>query len=200
MTTTALEGGFTDAPRAASYAFRALMNAMARPGTIENLSGATPPAPLSVAAGTALLTLADADTPVHLAGTTDTQYIRDWLAFHTGAPVAPAENAVFAVGTWKDLLPLEAYSIGTPEYPDRSATLIVECDSLSQTGSRLTGPGIRDSAQFSLPDPLAMARNHALFPLGLDFYFTCRAQVAALPRSTRVSCSSSEAVAHEGAS
>ncbi len=186
MNSTALEGGFSDAPREAAFAFRGLMRAMARPGCIETVEGAAPPAPLSVAAGTLLLTLADNDTPVHLAGTTDTSDVRGWIGFHSGAPIAPPETAAFAVGRWDDLLPLSSYRIGTPEYPDRSATLIVECDTLDQSGDRLTGPGIKDSARLSLPDAAALARNHALFPLGLDFYFTSGNRAAALPRSTRI--------------
>ena len=48
--------------------FRAAMRAMARPGTIEMLGAARPPAPVSAAAGTLLLTLCDHDTGLHLAG------------------------------------------------------------------------------------------------------------------------------------
>ncbi len=186
METVALEGGFDDASRRAAFAFRSLMTTMARPGTIETLSGGVPPSPLSVAAGTLLLTLADADTPVYLAGACDTPDVRQWLAFHTGAPLAGPRHATFALGTWDALLPLDAYPIGTSEYPDRSTTLIIECDGLAQTGTRLTGPGIKTDAALALPDPKAMARNNAQFPLGLDFYFTWRDQVAALPRSTRI--------------
>ncbi len=186
MNAHALEGGFTDAPRAASYAFRALMSAMARPGRIETLEGGVPPAPLSVAAGTALLTLADGDTPIYLAGSADTAEMRAWLAFHTGAPLTGPSHAMFAVGRWDDLLPLDAYPIGTPEYPDRSTTLIVDHASLDGNGARLTGPGIQSSAALPLPDEEALTRNNRLFPLGLDFYFTNGTRVAALPRSTRI--------------
>ncbi len=186
MGANALEGGFIDAPRAASFAFRALMNTMARPGTIEVLDGATPPAPLSVAAGTLLLTLTDIDTPLYLAGSADTQAVRDWIAFHSGAPLTGPENAAFALGTWDDLAPIAAYPIGTPEYPDRSTTLIIESPILETTGSTLTGPGIKETAGFALPDPQAMAANNAQFPLGLDFYFTAGTRVAALPRSTGI--------------
>jgi alpha-D-ribose 1-methylphosphonate 5-triphosphate synthase subunit PhnH len=37
-----------------------------------------------------------------------------------------------------------------------------------------------------LPETAAFADNRALFPLGLDFIFTCGADVAALPRTTEV--------------
>lgn len=186
MNIATLEGGFADAPRDAAFAFRGLMRALARPGSIEVVEGAKPPSPLSVAAGSLILTLADGDTPIHLAGVSDTDAARGWIGFHTGASVVTPQKAVFAIGRWEDLLPLSSYAIGTPEYPDRSATLIVECDTLEQSGNRLTGPGIRESAALSLPDPDALVRNNALFPLGLDFYFTCGNQVAALPRSTRI--------------
>lgn len=184
---TAYGGGFTDPAVDSARAFRAAMNVMAKPGEIRDLATAQPPAPLSAAAGTLLLTLCDPETGVHLAGACDTAEVRGWLAFHTGAPVVAAEEADFAVGTWAELLPLDRYRIGTPEYPDRSATLIVEMDALEPEGATLRGPGIRESAQLSLPDASALAGNAMLYPLGLDFFFTCGGKLAALPRSTTIS-------------
>ncbi|MEM9778687.1 MAG: phosphonate C-P lyase system protein PhnH [Pseudomonadota bacterium] len=186
MAAETLSGGFADASADAAHAFRAALNAMARPGLITQIEGAVPPAPLSLAAGTLLLTLCDGTTPLHLAGEADCPDVRAWLAFHTGAPLVPAGEAQFAVGTWEALHPLEAYAIGTAEYPDRSATLIVEDETLSPEGARLTGPGIETSARMRLPEVAAFQRNAALFPLGLDFYFTAGAQLAALPRTTKV--------------
>ncbi|WP_212523436.1 phosphonate C-P lyase system protein PhnH [Actibacterium sp. MT2.3-13A] len=186
MDTQSLTGGFADAPVEAARAFRAALQAMARPGRIEAIAGATPPAPLSPAAGTLLLTLADAETPVHLAPSHDRPALRDWLTFHTGAPLVGPGEAVFAVGAWAALQPLDAYRIGVPDYPDRSATLIVEMEGLSALRARLTGPGIKDVAALSLPDIAAFQRNALLFPLGLDFYFTAGDRLAALPRTTKV--------------
>ncbi|MEE4118115.1 MAG: phosphonate C-P lyase system protein PhnH [Paracoccaceae bacterium] len=179
-------GGFRDPPVEAARAFRAAMTALARPGRIERLAGATPPPPLSTAAGVLLLTLVDADTPLHLAGEADTPEVREWLAFHTAAPIVGPGQAAFALGRWQALQPLEAYASGLPEYPDRSATLIVELDRLAPEGAELEGPGIATRASLSLPDRAAFRANHARFPLGLDFFFTCGDRLAALPRSTRV--------------
>lgn len=187
MQANALSGGFPDPAIQSAHAFRSVMEAMARPGTLQNISGATPPGPLSNAAGTALLTLCDAETPVYLAGGTDCEDVRAWLAFHTGAPFTGPSHCMFAVGTWAALGPLAPYPVGTPEYPDRSATLIVECAELPQTGATLTGPGIKDTASLGLPEFDAFQRNRALFPRGLDFLFTCGNQLAALPRTTEVS-------------
>ncbi|REC57326.1 phosphonate C-P lyase system protein PhnH [Rhodosalinus sediminis] len=182
----AVPGGFADPPVEAAQAFRAAMSAMARPGRIERVGGVAPPAPLSVAAGVLVLTLCDADTPLHLAGRADSEAVRAWIAFHTGAPLVARGAAAFALGDWAALLPLESYAQGVPEYPDRSATLIVETERLASEGARLAGPGIETEARLDLPDPEALRANHGAFPLGLDFFFTCGDRLAAVPRSTRV--------------
>lgn len=184
--TQAPSGGFADPAAQSARSFRAILEAMARPGRIEVVTGATPPAPLSVAAGCALLTLADATTPVHLAGAADCAAVRDWLRFHIGAPLVAAEAASFAVGAWTDLAPLHRFAIGLPDYPDRSATLIVEIPELEPKYARLTGAGIATEAWLSLPEIAAFQANRALFPMGLDFLLTCGDRLAGLPRSTYV--------------
>ena len=181
-----LSGGFTNAAHQSAHAFRTVMQAMARPGQIHQITGAAPPAPLSIAAGTLILTLCDPGTPVFLAGDHDCAAIRDWVTFHTGAPFSGPKDCSFAIGSWDALLPVSAYPIGTADYPDRSATLIVELPELSASGPTLRGPGIKDSAALSLPESAAFQANARAFPLGLDFYFTAGARLAALPRSTRV--------------
>ncbi|MEL7013309.1 MAG: phosphonate C-P lyase system protein PhnH [Pseudomonadota bacterium] len=190
LNTTYLEGGFQDAPVDAARAFRSAMSAMARPGQIEMLDAAIPPSPISKAAGTLLLTLADHETGIYLAGDHDTAIMREWLAFHTSARIVAAGEAHFALGTWEALLPLSQFSIGTSEFPDRSTTLIVEMDDLKSEGTYLKGPGIKDTAALNLPDAKEMQANNAQFPLGLDFFLTCGSRVAALPRSTQVSTTS----------
>jgi len=107
---------------------------------------------------------------------------------------------MFAVGKWDALAPLAVYPLGTSEYPDRSATLIVECSELAASGATLTGPGIEETATLSLPELEAFQANRTLFPLGLDFILTCGERLAALPRSTEVSRSSSEAIVQIGTS
>ena len=146
---TVLSGGFDDAAVQSSRAFRAALGAMARPGRIHDIIGAAPPAPLSIAAGTLILTLCDPGTPLYLAGAHDCAEVREWVTFHTGAPFSDRATCAFAVGTWEALLPLDGFPIGTPEYPDRSATLIVEMAALSATGVNLRGPGIKDSSSLS---------------------------------------------------
>lgn len=166
--------------------FRTLMQAMARPGTLHDLRLVDPPAPLGAAQASVLLLLADPSTALHLAGPADHAPVRDWTRFHTGAPLTPAPEAQLALGRWRDLLPLDRFDMGLPDYPDRSATLIVELDRLEADGARLTGPGIRDHTRLSLPETAPFGINRALFPMGLDFIFTCGDRLACLPRSTVV--------------
>ena len=182
----ALEGGFTEAPVQSARAFREILEAMARPGTIRRIQGAIPPEPLSIAAGTALLVLTDPTTRLHLAGPADCPSVRDWVAFHIGAPLSTAEEADFAVGTWDTLQPVTRFRIGAPDYPDRSATLIVEVDRLVNHGPTLTGPGIETASWLNLPETVAFRANRALFPLGFDTLLTAGDRIAGLPRSTRV--------------
>lgn len=186
MQTDALDGGFASPAIDSAHAFRAVMTAMAQPGTIATITGAQPPLPLSAATGAVLLTLCDTETPVYLAGDADCAAVRTWLAFHTGAAFAGPADCAFAVGNWAALLPLTGYPVGTAEYPDRSATLIVEMPDLTDTGVTLSGPGIKDSATLSLPDIAPFQQNAAQFPLGLDFILTSGDRLAALPRTTHV--------------
>ena len=181
-----LSGGFADAPVQSARAFREILQAMARPGTIHCVTGAQPPAPLSIASGVVLLTLCDATTPLHLAGNADCALVRDWIAFHVGAPLVAAAEATFALGRWDDLHPVSRFCIGQPDYPDRAATLIVEQDRLTGHGPALTGPGIETAVWLSLPETAAFRANRAKFPLGFDTVFTSDDRIAALPRSTRV--------------
>lgn len=186
MSIDTLSGGFSDPAIQSARAFRACLTALSRPGRIETLTGATPPAPLSVAAGVLALTLLDGTTPVHLAGAFDCADLRDWLTFHTGAPLVAASEAAFAFGRFDDLLPLDRFAIGTPEYPDRAATLVIDLPALLPDGAYLTGPGIKDHARLSLPAAAPFQANHALFPLGFDAFLTCGDRLAGLPRSTIV--------------
>jgi alpha-D-ribose 1-methylphosphonate 5-triphosphate synthase subunit PhnH len=189
--TAALQGGFADPPVAAAVAFRAALGALARPGRVRTLAGAAAPPGLSPACAALLLVLADAETPLWLPERLREGEVADWLRFHTNAPEAGRGAAMFGVGRWAELVPLEDWPADDPAYPDRSATLAVEVPAL-EGGSplRLAGPGIRDSAAFApvLPDGAAEALrwNAARFPLGLDFFFTAGNRLAGLPRSTRI--------------
>lgn len=186
MQSDVLSGGFQNPSHQSADAFRAAMHTMAMPGKIAQITGATGPAPLSQAASTLLLTLCDPETPLFLAPEYDIAPVRDWITFHTGAPFADAPHAMFALGTWAGLAPHHAFSVGTAEYPDRAATLIVEMPELQAAGVWLSGPGIQTQAQLNVPDIGFSQANARLYPLGVDLFLTHGIQIAALPRSTKV--------------
>lgn len=183
---TRLSGGFAVPAHDSARGFRTILSAMSRPGTVLELAGGHGPTPMTAAAATVLLVLCDRTTPLYLAPGHDTPELRDWIAFHCGAPMVDAPDATFALGDWAALHPLDRFAIGTPEYPDRAATLIVDGHDFDAAPATLTGPGIQDSASLALPDVTAFAANHARFPLGWDAIFTAGARIAALPRSTQV--------------
>jgi alpha-D-ribose 1-methylphosphonate 5-triphosphate synthase subunit PhnH len=190
-----LAPGFSDPVLASQAVFRAVMEAMARPGTIAELDVAiTSPAPLGVAAAALALTLLDFETlfwldPM-LAAAPD---VDGWLKFHTGAPrAANPASAAFALVAKSATVPgFDAFDHGSIEYPDRSTTLILEVETLNDGDAfHLSGPGIKESRSIAaapLPADFAdrMAVNRALFPRGVDIVLTCGRRLAALPRSVQ---------------
>jgi alpha-D-ribose 1-methylphosphonate 5-triphosphate synthase subunit PhnH len=191
-----VEGGFAEPVFAAQSVFRAIMDAMARPGTVHGIGAdAGPPAPLNAVAAAVALTLADADTPVWLdSDLTRNEAVRGWLSFHTGAPFAEmAADATFAIiSNPATVPPLSGFALGTQEYPDRSTTLIVQVETLTD-GPELTlaGPGIKKT-QTIAPRPLPghfemqWRENNALYPRGIDIILAAPDAVACLPRTTRI--------------
>ncbi|MCY0095604.1 phosphonate C-P lyase system protein PhnH [Hoeflea ulvae] len=193
---TIYEGGFANPVGASQTVFRALMDAMARPGSVQDLPVVTaPPTPLSASASALIVMLADADTPVWLdPALTRSSAVRDWIVFHTGAPVTsqPSDAAFALVAAPQSLSALNGFSLGTHEFPDRSTTVILQVASLSDGAPLvLQGPGIKHQASLA-PDPMPphfeaqWQANRAAFPRGIDLILAGPDCVAALPRSTRL--------------
>ena len=186
MAGASLAGGFACPSIDAAHAFRAILGAMAEPGTIVPMTGAAPPAPMPVAAGALALTLCDPSTPLVLMPSLDGPALRAWLAFHTGAPIAPPETAQFVFGDWHELSDFGRFRQGDPAFPDRSATLVITVDALVDGGAVLRGPGIEDHRRLSLPDLAPFQANAARYPLGVDVILVAGAELAAVPRTVRV--------------
>ena len=197
MTTIAeLPAGFADKVLSAQSTFRSVMDAMARPGSIQQIAVATgAPSPLMRGAAAIALTLFDHDTPVWLdpamSGTSD---VTKWLKFHTGAPViADPSICLFAlIGDPWALPALDRFAFGSNEYPDRSTTLILQVESLAEgCDFELRGPGIAGTAVLQatiepadLFDRLAI--NAALCPRGIDVVLVADDAIVAIPRTTRI--------------
>jgi len=188
---SAIHAAFADPPRESQQIFRAVMNAMARPGEVVRVDvGFAPPAPLNAAAAAVVLTLADFETAV----CTDTERpdVAQFLRFHTGARLVdePALADFALVADPKTGPALSSFAQGIPDYPDRSATLIMQVETFGQDW-RLSGPGIDGQTRFSAA-PLSedfvkqWRDNHARFPRGVDTIFAGGNRIAALPRSAKV--------------
>src|ERR1700753_1248191 len=89
MTTIAeLPAGFADKVLSAQSTFRSVMEAMARPGSVQQVTAAVgTPGPLMRGAAAIALTLFDHDTPIWLdARMRESSEVAKWLKFHSGAP------------------------------------------------------------------------------------------------------------------
>ncbi|MBZ9996958.1 phosphonate C-P lyase system protein PhnH [Mesorhizobium sp. BH1-1-4] len=191
-----IEGGFADPVFNAQTVFRAVMDAMARPGSVQPLPAlAHPPAPLSATSGAIALALCDNDTPLWLDPALHVSAaIGSWLGFHTGAPLAntPADAHFAFIATPAEMMALDGFSQGTQDYPDRSTTLILQVGDLTSGAPLLLeGPGIETSATIA---PARMPRhfveqwkqNNQRFPRGVDIVLATPDGIACLPRTTRI--------------
>lgn len=187
--------GFQDPTFDATHVFRATLTAMSRPGEIQDLEClCAAPESLNSACAAIILALADMETHIWLSPEMDNPQARDFIRFHTGCPITDTpKNATFAViNTQTNMATIKDLPVGTQEYPDRSATVIVAVDRMEATqGVTLTGPGIETSNNISLAN-ISDAfwswreRQSKIFPLGIDVIFASQNQISALPRTTSV--------------
>ena len=185
-----MQAGFADPVMEAQACFRAVLDAMARPGQVHDAGAAvTPPAPLAPATAAVLLTLVDQETPLWLDAAAAAA--SDWIAFHCGTRgVADPAACAFAVAL--SMPALARLPAGSHETPERAATLILQVRAIGR-GSRyrLFGPGLREPALLQvdgLPPDFAASwqHNHAQFPCGIDVILCAGTRLAALPRSVTV--------------
>ena len=192
---SAYAGAFSDPVFQSQSVFRAVMDAMARPGTILPLGAeASPPAPLCPASGAIALTLCDDGTPVWLTAALAQSAVPAWLSFHTGAPVTQVKpDARFVFVEAGGLVPgFDQFALGSQEYPDRSATLVLDIAALDGGPEFIaSGPGIKGEAVIAptgLPDIFLTLwnENRAIFPRGVDLILVAGTDVLCLPRTTRL--------------
>jgi alpha-D-ribose 1-methylphosphonate 5-triphosphate synthase subunit PhnH len=184
----------TNTAFASQAAFRAVMEAFARPGEIRTLREVAAPAPLAPATAALVQALADYETPIWLdPAFADASAVSAWIRFHTGAPIVKdARDAAFVLVADPLALPdFSSFALGSEDYPDRSTTLIVQIARFEGPALTLQGPGIkgtRSLAAAPLPGDFAarLRGNRELFPRGVDLVLVAGPQVAALPRSVRL--------------
>ena len=194
--------GFADPALDAQAMFRLVLDAMAYPGRIVTVvSGddqsveAVTPGDMDRTAFKLALTLMDFETTVWLDSMLKAdQPVVEALRFHCGCPITedPGEANFALIGDPKNAPPLSAFHQGTPDYPDRATTVIMQVETLHHgRGVRLTGPGIKTEVGLGIDGiPPGFWRqwmiNHKLYPLGVDLILTAGDRLAALPRSVSV--------------
>jgi alpha-D-ribose 1-methylphosphonate 5-triphosphate synthase subunit PhnH len=190
-----LRAGLAEPVLGSQRIFRAVLDAMAHPGRIVSVPlPLETPVPLWPVTASMCLTLVDGETPVWLDAAARRPDVIEYLRFHCGCPItAEPKDARFAVvADPSEMLSLDAFDPGSHEYPDRSATVIVQVEEFrTDAGLRLTGPGIESETRLDvkhLPEAFweSVHRNHALFPRGVDLILAAGVTMVALPRSTRV--------------
>jgi alpha-D-ribose 1-methylphosphonate 5-triphosphate synthase subunit PhnH len=192
--------GFHDAALGSQAVFRVALQALSHPGRVLDMPAvAELPRHGQSAAALLLLALLDSDCALWLSPSLANSDAATWLRFHTGCQcVTASEQASFLWIAAGDAMPaLHTLNLGTDEYPDQSATCVIETGGLANTGSsawQLQGPGIADVQPLNaagLPDAFEAqwVQNQAAFPRGTDVFLTTVTQVAGLPRTTRISTS-----------
>ncbi|AZN71081.1 phosphonate C-P lyase system protein PhnH [Georhizobium profundi] len=175
--------------------FRALMDALSRPGSIQRLLVDDDAGAIDADLAAIAQTLIDHETFLWLSPSlADDRKAREWLAFATGAPLVDApERAAFALVAEADALPdLRAFGQGTQEYPDCSTTIVKACGGLTH-GPRLacSGPGIKTPTTVA-PAGLGTdfverwAENRVLFPRGVDLILCAGGGVMGMPRTLTI--------------
>jgi len=173
--------------------FRALLKSMSRPGLcVPCPARCAAPAPLASAVAAAAACLLDRETALWLDDAFDTEPIRTFLRFYTGATLAkvPRQAAFALIGDALRMPRLDRFALGSSHNPEASATLIIQLASLHDGGPvEVAGPGINGRATMR---PLGLPawfwddwrENHGQFARGIDAIMTDGSEFMSLPRTT----------------
>lgn len=172
-------------PETQQRVFRRLVNAMARPATLWDLSDLIGNKPSWEAV---LSTLVDGS--VYLSDPNDLLDDQSWQFFQAGASAPEKAGYILANGASH---PKYEPKLGSLESPEDGATLLLCVARLGGSGTLLTcsGPGIKNTHDLCVHGlaPLWLKRRlqwNKGFPLGVDFILADDQSIAALPRTTHV--------------
>ena len=175
-------------------AFRVLLRAMSRPGSVCRLPRQREASGRHGVLAGMLRCLMDHEVTHYVADDESGNLSREILRI-TGSSRAAVDTAdflVFPTGTSRDALAKARR--GTLEYPDNGASLVFLVEQLGETGGKaeMHGPGIDGTVRPLISGlaeaELGMLREaNAEFPLGLDALFLdAKGRIMCIPRSTRI--------------
>jgi len=186
---------FTDEAIQSAVSFRTFLDAMSRPGTVHNIPvDPEGPRQLKIGSALALLTLCDHESPIWLCESLNIDEVQEFIRFNCSSPITTKKaDAMFAVfDGMPDFNGLNEFSIGTADYPDRSLTMVIQVDTLSEDlGVALKGPGIKSVNYLKVEGVndefwIWWRTNNSRFPLGIDVILASDNAIAALPRTVQV--------------
>lgn len=187
--------GFDDPVTGSQAVFRRALQALSMPGRAVDVPAvAQRPAMGHGAAALLLLALLDSDCTLWLSPSLRDSETQAWLRFHTGCRCVddPAQARFLWLAAGDAWPSLSAINTGSDEYPDQSATCVMEVVSLQGGPAwQMFGPGIDGSGNLcanGLPADFdaQWQANHAAFPRGVDVFLATGTQLLGLPRSTRL--------------
>lgn len=180
----------TPRPDDAQRTFRAVLDALSRPGTVSQL----PPSPMwTPAVLLPMLALADLGTGVHVLH--DDPRWAEVVRVVTDAPQVPIERArLVAAANPVDAAVLTELSRGSSAAPENGALACLEVSEVDASGQawRLSGPGVPGElvvAPEGVPDGVLRARAQAVaaYPAGIDVLLVAPdGRMLGLPRTTIV--------------
>ena len=185
--------------RDAQRTFRVVLDALARPGTVQRLPVAAGDAPVNPWLAAVLVTLLDHEVSLAVEPFEGAEGVAQYARQRTAVPLVPAERADFVVAAWDRLDPQLPTRLrqGSLAYPNDSATLLILVPSFDQSNGGegllldLAGPGVPSRHRVrvgGLRPALFETRDEvAEYPCGIDLILIDPSgQIAALPRSTAI--------------
>ncbi|MEA3468727.1 MAG: phosphonate C-P lyase system protein PhnH [Thermodesulfobacteriota bacterium] len=164
--------------------FRALMEAMARPGSLHSLDAWLDGARSYRGV---LASLLDAGTT--LSDCHDLLEPNDWPLLQARQEITEKADYLLCQGSAH---PNGSPKVGSLSCPDQSATLLIQVENLGNGGSSLMlqGPGIQSTCSLEVsglePAWLELREEYISFPLGIDCILLDQKNITAIPRTTKV--------------
>lgn len=191
---TNITQGFSEPVHQAQHVFRRLLDAMSRPGKLQQLDAFPAFGDAGAAATQILLALADHSTPLWLsAAFKHDETLLANIRFHMTSPmVEESQDAIFSLISGHEQIALASFNLGDEAYPELSTTVLVEVESLTEGRMfRLSGPGVKGSHDIhiqGLSDDLlkSLLERDVRDMLGVDVVLTCGQALMTLPRTTSV--------------
>lgn len=161
--------------------FKAIMNALSRPGNIENIEPLFNSAMLAISS-----VLLYSQVSFFYDGDEDMQTIKTI----SNAKNVDCKNADYIFADKLDNKLLKEAKVGIAKEPEFSATLVFLCSNFNKHKVCLSGAGIDGQKELELPVDDEFIRiftdKNSLFPLGNDVLFITQTQILAIARTTKI--------------